>query len=341
MHLTEREFRATHPLHQRSTENQPQADPHIEKTRPPRSALHALLMLTRAEATPALMAPVVVGSVLGWWQMGQLHVWGLILTLVGMVATIWGLVALWDYHDYRLSLRSVARTPDNLPPTGFALIVMRVFRPNTVRDVGRILLAIAMLCSLWLAVLSGWPVLFFSALSFLLVWGLILLPMRYGHRGWGFSDLAVGLGLGLLPALTGYYVQAQTISWLPVWAGAAYGLWAMLLYVNFNAAHYRRDWLLHKRTLAVSLGPVRALDVSALLTITANIVLLLMVTLTELPLLGLLGLAALPMALGIFARVDRENLTQEASWLVYRTGAQAAIVSALLFCGALIIDRLI
>lgn len=341
MHLTEREFRATHPLHQRPNDNQPPTVAQIEKMRPPRSALHALVMLTRAEATPALLMPVVVGSVLGWWQTGTWNVWGLVLSLLGMVTTIWGLVALWDYHDYRLSLRSVARTPDNLPPTGFALMVMRVFRPNTVLDVGRILLAIAMLCSLWLAVLAGWPVLFFSALSFLLVWGLILLPARYGHRGWGFSDVAVGVGLGLLPSLIGYYVQAQVISWLPVWSGAAYGLWAMLLYVNFNAAHYRRDWLLHKRTLAVSLGPVRMLDVSALLTIAANIVLLLMVTLTELPLLGLLGLAALPMGLGIFARVDRENLTQEASWLVYRTGAHAAIVSALLFCGALIIDRLV
>jgi len=339
VHLTEREFRATHPLHQRSSKDK--AERQVEKARPPRSALHVLLILARAEATPALLAPLVVGAILGWWQSGQLNGWGLVLSLVGMAATVWGLVALWDYHDYRLSLRSVARTPDTLPPTGYALIVQRVLKPNTVRDSGRILLAIAMLCSLWLALLSGWPVLFFSGLSFLVVWGMILLPVRYGHRGWGISDLSIGVGLGLLPALTGYYVQAQTISWLPVWAGAAYGLYSMLLAFNFNAAHYRRDWLIHKRTLAVSLGPARALDISALLTIAANVVLLLMVTLTKLPLLGLLGLAALPMGLGIFARIDRENVTQDVSWLVYRTGAQTAFLSAALLCGALVIDRLL
>jgi 1,4-dihydroxy-2-naphthoate octaprenyltransferase len=192
-----------------------------------------------------------------------------------------------------------------------------------------------------LALFAGWPILFFSGLSFLVVWTVIYMPLHYGYRGWGLSESAIWLGMGVLPLLAGYYGQAGEISWLPVWTAGAFGLFSMLLFFNYNAIHYRRDWLIHKRTLTVNLGLTRALDFAILITVVAYVLLLLLVTLRHLPLWSLTALGALPVALGIFARVDHVDVTPEAAWWVYRTSVHAAWLTGALFSLGLALDRLV
>jgi hypothetical protein len=55
----------------------------------------------------------------------------------------------------------------------------------------------------------------------------------------------------------------------------------------------------------------------------------------------LMALGALPVALGVFAQLDRENLTPEACWLVYRTSVHATWLTGVLFSLGLALDRLI
>jgi 1,4-dihydroxy-2-naphthoate polyprenyltransferase len=339
--LTEREFLTTHPGQPDSEATQPLAVPRIPGRRPPRTTLEALVLLTRAEATLALVMPVLVGAVLGWWQTGQSNLVNLGLALLGMAANGWGLAALWEYHDYRYSQRPGARPIADPIATAYGLMGRGLVAPHTVRDVGRILLVIGGVCSLWLALLAGWPILFFSGLSFIVVWAVILLPVRYGYRGWGLGEVAIWLGMGVLPLLTGYYGQAGAISLLPVWAGGAFGLFSVLLFFNYNAIYYRRDWLIHKRTLTVNLGLPRALDVTVILTVTVYVLILMLVTLSHLPLWGLAALGALPVALGVFSRLDHNNLTPDACWWVYRTSVHATWLTGVLFSAGLAVDRLV
>ena len=56
----------------------------------PRSRAQALLLMLRAGATPALMMPVMVGAVLGWWETGVVHWGNLLLALLGITTTGWG-----------------------------------------------------------------------------------------------------------------------------------------------------------------------------------------------------------------------------------------------------------
>jgi 1,4-dihydroxy-2-naphthoate polyprenyltransferase len=337
--LTEREFRTVDPADPNPGPRTTQALLPAIEHQPPRTIAQALAVVTRAETTLALVTPVVVGAVLGWWETGQINAVNLLLTLVGMAANGWGMAALWEYHDFGVALRSEARPGLDPGATGFGLMGRGILAPHTVRDMGRILLLISGICSLWLTLLAGWPILFFSGLSFLLVWAVILLPLRFGYRGWGFGEVAVWLAMGLLPLLTGYYGQAEALTWHPVAAGVAFGLFSVLLFFNYNAIHYRRDWLIHKRTLTVNLGLARALDVSALLTVAAYVMILLLVTLSDLPLWSLAALGALPVALGVFARLDRDDVTPDDCWWVYRAGAHATWLTAVLFCAGLIIDR--
>src|SRR5690606_30349835 len=158
--LLDREFRATQPMVSERERQREARSASALLQRPPRSLVQALARLVRAETTPALMTPVVVGNVLAWWQTGELNLVALVMALMGLVMSGWGFAALSDYADYQFSRRPGARpVPDPLY-SGYGLIERAVFRPATVRDVGRILLAIGALCSLWLAVLAGWPILF-------------------------------------------------------------------------------------------------------------------------------------------------------------------------------------
>jgi len=338
--LTKREYLTTHPAHQNPDASAAIELPRFPGRRAPRSTLEALIVLTRAEATLALVMPVLVGAVLGWWQTGTSNIINLILALLAMAANGWGLAALWEYHDYRRSQRPGVRQPSDPVASGYALMGQGVVKPQNVRDVGRILLVIGGVCSLLLALFAGWPILFFSGLSFLIVWNVIYMPLHYGYRGWGLSEAAIWLAMGVLPLLSGYYGQAGSISGLAVSAAGAFGLFSMLLFFNYNGIHYRRDWLIHKRTLTVNLGLARALDVTTAVTVAAYVLILLLVTLGHLPLWGLMALGALPVALDIFARVDREDLTPEACWWVYRTSVHAAWLTGALFSLGLALDRL-
>jgi 1,4-dihydroxy-2-naphthoate polyprenyltransferase len=339
--LTEREYLTTHPGQPTQSATPTLPIPPIPGQRTPRNTLEALIVLTRADATLALVMPVVIGAVLAWWQTEQISVVNLVLALLGMTANGWGLAALREYHDFRFSQRPGARQTTDASATAYGMMGRGLVAPNTVRDVGRILMIIGALCSLILALFAGWPVLFFSGLSFLVVWSVIYFPLHYGYRGWGLSEVAIWLGMGVLPLLTGYYGQAESINWLAAFAAGAFGLFSVLLFFNYNAIHYRRDWLIHKRTLTVNLGLTRALDVTVLLTVAVYVLILLLVTLSDLPLWGLTALGALPVALGVFARVDHHHLTPEACWWVYRTSVHATWLTGVLFSLGLALDRLV
>lgn len=341
MQLIEREYNATQPLapEQKSRRRAYRTRAAL-LARAPRTTLQALWVLIRAETAPALAVPVLVGTALAWWETGGFNPSAFAMALIGLLMSSWGFGALCDYTDYRFGLRAGARrVPDPLMG-GCGLMQRSILSPATVRDLGRILLTIGGLCSLWLAVLAGWPILFFSGLSFVILCAAILLPLRYGYRGWGLGEAGIFLALGLLPLLGGYYVQGQTLSPLPLVIGAPFALLTTLFFFNYNAVYLRRDWLIHKRTLTVNLGLARSLDISALMTVLAHIGILLGVVLTDLPLSALAALAALPIGLGVFAQLERASLSVEACLRVYRTSVYAVALAGSLFCAALLIDRL-
>jgi 1,4-dihydroxy-2-naphthoate octaprenyltransferase len=142
----------------------------------------------------------------------------------------------------------------------------------------------------------------------------------------------------MLPLVGGYYFQGRALSWLPLAASVPCGFFALLLHFNYNFIHARRDWLMRKRTLAVNLGAARSLDAGIVITVLAYVSLLLVVSLTRLPLLSLVSLASLPVALGAYAQIDRDALTTDDCINLYRAAANAGLLTGLIFVAALYID---
>lgn len=306
----------------------------------PTSTLALALRMLHLRATIALLVPTIAGAMVGWWQTGHHAPLTLFLLLSSTFAMILGINLLNDNRDYLYAQKSndVKFTPD-LFATTYHLLSNGHLQPSQVSLIGYSLLLYSLLGQLGLVFLVGWPVLFFYLLSLLLLYTYTTPPIQYSYRGWGVGEIGVLLGYGILPVIGSYFIVGQTISWLPLLVSVPFGLLAVLIFFNYNLVHYRRDWLMRKRTLVVTLGPLRTFDVSALLTLIIYASLLAIASLAHLPLSTLVTLAALPLALGDFSRLRNEQPHLEDVFRIHLTTLNAAIWTGLLFCAALLVDK--
>lgn len=350
MQATDHNFAATQPLPQLANIEADAADVgDLRKRRrfyrslyeQPRTLWETLFRTTRIASAFAFVMPTVCGAVLAWWEWGQFDLSAFLFTLIGALTVMFGLNALGEYRDYKFAVACGDVKMNGIAPaTGYGLMANEQIQPPVVLNLGHILVLISFICCLWLVLLAGWPVLFFCGLSFLLMYTYANPPVHYAHRGWGLGELGVFVGYGLLQLWNGYFIQSKTISWLPLWVSIPFALLSLLVHFNYNIIHHRRDWLMRKRTLVVSLGVLRALDVSAILVVLAYVAILATVSLAHLPLLALITLGALPVALGAFGRMDREQPSLEECFWLYSATVQAALWTGVLFCAALLVDKL-
>lgn len=308
--------------------------------RSPRTVVDVLARLTRFSAALALTIPVLAGAAVALWEGHSLHPLALTLNLIATFTLLLGIHALAEYRDYRRAVAAHATNEVEPLATGYGLLVRGLIEPDIALNLGHILLLISALCGLWLPLLSGWPPLFFAGLSVLLIYCYVNPPLELARRGWGIGEAALFVSLGLLQTINSYYVQSQNVSWLALLVSVPLGLLSVLMVHNYNVLFERRDWLMRKRTLAVELGPLRALDLSAFLAVAVHIAIVAIVSLAALPYGVLITLAALPIALGAFARIDRERLAAEDLFHVYKAGVAATFWVGFLFCAALVIAGL-
>jgi len=322
---------------------------HAAIHRAPRTVWGMFVRLTRTNAAIALTMPSLCGAILAWWQLGVFHSLAFIFHLGSILTMALGINALNEHCDYRhaqkaistgdMSVQSALRSETMM--TGYSLMTNGIITPTATLNLGYWMITASLLCSLWLTLLVGWPMLFFSGFTLILAYAYAHAPLQYGYRGWGVGELGIFVGYGLLPIVGSYYSQGQTLSWLPIWVSLPLGLLSTLLFFNYNLVHEYRDWLMHKRTLVVSIGTERALDVSAIVVLVVYIAILGIVSLSHLPLSVLVTLAALPIALGAFSQVRRAQVTLEHRVLLYSTTVNAMIWTGLLFSFALISDKLL
>lgn len=345
MQFIERKFASTQPIprwqeSEIPTDEQERLAAHPSGDRPT-TIVGEFARLTRTPAAVGLTMSTVCGAVLAWWQIGQFNPLALLYMLVGVLAMTIGFNLIGDRYDYLN--RDEAELPAAHEPyfSGYSFLIHGVITPRGIRLIGRMLLFLSFLCTLLLTAMVGWPMLFFAGMSYLLGYAYTAPPIRYGGRGWGLGELGCFFNHGLLLMLAGYYSQAQTISWLPIWTAIPFGLFTLSITYNFNAVYYRRDWLNRKRTLMVRLGLDRGLDLSSFLVVTGYIAIVLIVSLAHLPLWTLVCLAALPVVLGSYGRLRRSYGFLEDYIDLYNSTVNAVILTGILFSIALIFDRLL
>lgn len=308
---------------------------------PPRSYLELIAVLFRLDATPAFLAPPVIGALLGWWQTGEFNLGLLIFLVLGTLSAVWGSATLHEYFDFRRSLYANGHVIHEPFATGLGFIQKGQLRPQVAINLGLILFGVSALSALWLGLLGGWPVLFFATLALLMAVGAAVAPLlKVTYFAWTFVEISRYIAFGFLPVLAGYYTQSPTLYLLPLSVGLGFAFFVAAVLFAQRIIHQRRDWLLQKRTISVILGPARSMDVCVIFTVAGFIALLLGASLTALPLWTLLTLIALPVALRRFAYMRRDALTVADSILLYESAISATAITGILFVIALLIDGL-
>jgi len=299
------------------------------RSTPPQTRRGVLFLLTRMASALVLTLPALIGALLAWWEQGVFDVRSMLVTVVGVWSTVAGINVLGEYIDYRYTLRPEAKyLGRSFPISGASLITQGAFSGRAALTLSLTWIGVGILCMLWLVYVAGWPVLFFMVLSLVLLYLSLAPPMPH-HLQWGGGELCMFLSIGLLQVLNGYYVQAQTLTVLPLGVSIPLGLFAALVTFTYTFVHRRRDWLLRKRTLAVALNERRSLNFSLSLIVLAYTALLLLVVLTLLPPWVLVGMIALPIALNEFKHERWRHTTYEDRLSLHRS-----VVRAFLWTGS-------
>lgn len=332
----------TNPTNGQATESSPSLLRRLQQMRERgwgESLLGAVLLALRPDLALALTLPTLVGACIGGWWGGAFDWTRFLFGVGGVLMAAIAFQVLSAYQDFEQSLRVDARPASDTPESTFTLQQQGILPPAMLLNLGALLYTASVLCGLWLALLAGWPILFFGGLALLLQLGALLAPVRFAYRGYGLGEIGVLLAFGVLPLFGSFYAQTQQLSWLPVWGGLPIALLALLVIMNQNLVTLRRDWLIGKRTLAVILGDARTVDLHAFVTMLAYTCILVVTVLTPMPLWCLAGLATLPLAMGAFAQIDRNRVTPDDAIHLRSVATRAVFWTAVLVIAALFVSR--
>ncbi len=305
----------------------------------PRSLTEAVWRVVRLDIALALATPALYAGLLGGTGAGQLNGLNLFFVLLSVLGCSLAFTAFSAFRDYRQTFARGARPVTEVSNTGFGLMVAEMIPPAMAVNIGLLALSISIVATLWLALLAGWPIFFFCGLSLLVLAASLLPPAKLAYRFPGVGELGVMLAFGILIPLGSYFAQTGQLNWFPAVASIPLILLLGQVAHAENLAEWRRDWAVGKHTLAVQLGPKRALDLSVLLTIVAYAAIILTAVVTRTSLWTLIGLLPLPVAMGAYANLNGEKLSSEEGFRLSRATAIATFWTGLLLALAVWISQ--
>ena len=278
------------------------------------------LNAARPRTLPAAVAPVFVGTAAAIYEAGDLpRIWVFLAALAASVMIQIGTNLANDYSDARRG----ADTADRLGPvrvTSAGLVT-----PRRVLTATWIAFAIAILLGLYIAWRSDWIIIAVGVISiaagFLYTGG----PKPYGYAGLG--EVFVFLFFGLVAVNGSYFIQLETLAWLPLGLSVTVGFLSTAILVVNNVRDIDTDRRANKNTLAVRLGRERTRRLYVFLVLAAFFVLGLTIVLNDGPWLALIGLIAVPMARDPIAAVTGRTDGPSLNKALAGTGALLGVTS--------------
>jgi len=286
-------------------------------------------MAARPRTLPAAVAPVLVGTAAAIEWAGKLpRVGAFIAALIGSVFIQIGTNLANDYSDARRG----ADTADRLGPvrvTSAGLVT-----PRRVLTATWIAFGVAIACGIYLATVAGIVIILIGAVS--IAAGVLYTggPRPYGYAGLG--EVFVFLFFGLVAVNGSYYVQLEELDALPLGLSISIGFLATAILVVNNVRDVETDRRAGKMTLAVRMGRHNAVVLYRSLVLGSFLVLPLALVAGETSAWPLLGLLALPMAVGPMRTLTNRSDGPALNGALAATGALLAVFSLLVSAGLLI-----
>jgi 1,4-dihydroxy-2-naphthoate octaprenyltransferase len=219
------------------------AAPQLPKTR---QGFTPWLLAARPKTLGAAIAPVLVGSVLGWKLSGEFCLWLMLATLGSCMCLQ---IATNFFNDAIDSLKG-SDTKERLGPA--RITASGMMPAKTVLWVAVGVLGLATLLSVPLFIYRGWPIVAIGIPSLWFCYGYTGGPMPLAYRGLG--ELFVVLFFGLVAVTGSAFVQSGQWHFEAVVAGLQIGMLSTVLIAINNLRDIAEDTKSGKRTLAVRFG---------------------------------------------------------------------------------------
>jgi 1,4-dihydroxy-2-naphthoate polyprenyltransferase len=209
-------------------------------------SLKPWLLAARPKTLGAAVAPVLVGSVLGWNLGGQFCIW---LALAALGSCLCLQIATNLFNDAVDGLKG-SDTQERLGPV--RITAAGLMPAKTVMKVAAGALALATLLAVPLLIYRGWPILAIGIPSLWFCYGYTGGPWPLAYRGLG--ELFVVLFFGLVAVTGSAFVQSGRWHFEAVIAGLQVGMLSTVLIAINNLRDIEEDTKTGKRTLAVRFG---------------------------------------------------------------------------------------
>jgi 1,4-dihydroxy-2-naphthoate octaprenyltransferase len=253
------------------------------------------------------------------------------VTLAGCVAIHSASNLVNDFYDYRSGLDQ----PDNFGAVN--VLVRKLMTPKELSIEAAVVFGIAALCGLYLVLQAGealWPLVALIAFGALSAYFYTAPPFAFKNRG--FGDVQVMLSFALLMVFGAFYVQAKTLSWLPVIASLPIGLLVVdILHVN-NLRDRVPDRAAGITTIAIALGEAGAKRLHDVYVIGAYVATIGLIAFSLLSPWTLLVFLSLPAAIKLSRAVHAFGAPNIDRMIVVKTARFHALFGALLILGVLI-----
>jgi 1,4-dihydroxy-2-naphthoate octaprenyltransferase len=210
------------------------------------SALTPWLLAARPKTLGAAIAPVLVGSVLGWKLSGEFCIWLMLATLGSCICLQ---IATNLFNDAVDGMKG-SDTKERLGPV--RITASGMMPAKTVLWVAVGVLAVATLLSVPLYIYRGWPIIAIGIPSLWFCYGYTGGPIPLAYRGLG--ELFVVLFFGLIAVTGSAFVQSGQWHFEAIIAGLQVGMLSTVLIAINNLRDIAEDTKSGKRTLAVRFG---------------------------------------------------------------------------------------
>lgn len=252
------------------------------------------LRAARPQFLTATFVPVLLGAVIGWYETSKFNWLTFGLSLIGMACIHVGTNMINDYYDYKSGNDIVNKCPTPFSG-GSRVLVEKLLEPRAVLIVSLMLFCIGSLIGVYLNWICPGNVILYLGLTGIFL-GFFYSASPITLSATGFGELATGAGFGTIAVMGAHYVQAQQLSWTPVWASVPVMIFiALVLYIN-EFPDFQADEAVGKRTIVVRLGKARAVKIYLGLVVGVYLYILAAVMLGIFPVYALITFLTVGMA---------------------------------------------
>ena len=247
------------------------------------------LLVIRAPFLPLSVVLAFLGTCIAWYN-GAFHLGYALLAFFGLLLAHISVDVLNEYDDYKSGVDlETKKTPFS---GGSGALPSGLISPRQALWLGIASFLLIVPIGIFFVIIRGWellPLLLVAALCIILYTPVIL------KTRW--PEWAPGLGMGTLPVLGAYFVQAGEYTWPLVIAAIPSGILVHNLLLLNEFPDVEADRKADRKTTPITIGKAKASIVYSVLTIIVYLWIVGGVVAGQMPVFSLIALLTLPLAI--------------------------------------------